>query len=444
MVKRWNLRVLLILVVFFCTACGKSMEQQIAEQLELGNRYLAELDYEQAIVAFSKVIELEPKEIQAYTGLIRTYVGADQFENAQQIEESGVELFAEQREYISEDISEDFIYAIDDYFNWKGDKEATYDFWSRVLEWYPEAEEYKRRMESAQNELAVSYVEMAEQFMTESDTDSAVEYLEKSYELTEDEEVLKKIEHIEAAEQRNMQPMKLLTAYYDKGGEKFRCYEYSYDEEDRLIRIHIYTEADRELEWYEEDVYKEFVYDENGNQVEQITYFQNWSGDPLESRYENIFNEDGQCIRESFYNETDGLEYWWINYYDSSGVYIGCDRYVSEGFVFEYNAEPDVPEHWDYIYGDDGELVKIQRDDGLYIEFSYDEFGRCSERTTYGLYGIWNRDLFSYDESGFCIRMESYDADGNRIGAEEYEYDESRLSVPISTYHNFNDISLLM
>ena len=58
----------MLVVLLWLTACGKSTEKLIAEQLELGNKYLTDGDYEQAIVAFNKVIELDPKMVEAYTG----------------------------------------------------------------------------------------------------------------------------------------------------------------------------------------------------------------------------------------------------------------------------------------------------------------------------------------------------------------------------------------
>ena len=62
--------------------CGKSVEKQIAEQLELGNKYLTEANYEQAIVAFNKVIELDPKNVQAYEKIADSYIGLDKKEEA--------------------------------------------------------------------------------------------------------------------------------------------------------------------------------------------------------------------------------------------------------------------------------------------------------------------------------------------------------------------------
>ena len=61
------------LVLICITGCGLSLEEQIQRQLDLGNHCLIEGIYEEAIVAFQKVIELEPKNAEAYKGLGRAY-----------------------------------------------------------------------------------------------------------------------------------------------------------------------------------------------------------------------------------------------------------------------------------------------------------------------------------------------------------------------------------
>ena len=81
--------VLLLTTAVFLAGCGKRVEQQIAEQLELGNKYLTEANYEQAVVAFNKVIELDPKQADAYIGLIQVYVETADFEKAVQVLENG-------------------------------------------------------------------------------------------------------------------------------------------------------------------------------------------------------------------------------------------------------------------------------------------------------------------------------------------------------------------
>ena len=67
---RW-LRFILTMafISLFLAGCAKSTAEQVAEQLELGNRYLLEADYEGAVVAFSKAIELDPKNADGYFGM---------------------------------------------------------------------------------------------------------------------------------------------------------------------------------------------------------------------------------------------------------------------------------------------------------------------------------------------------------------------------------------
>ena len=50
-----------VLLMTMLAACGKTQKLSAAEFLDLGEKYLAELNYEQAIVQFLGVIEVEPK-----------------------------------------------------------------------------------------------------------------------------------------------------------------------------------------------------------------------------------------------------------------------------------------------------------------------------------------------------------------------------------------------
>ena len=65
------LAVLLVLAILLLAGCKKKMNFQ--EYLDLGNKYLLELNYEEAAVAFSKAIELEPRELGAYEKLAEVY-----------------------------------------------------------------------------------------------------------------------------------------------------------------------------------------------------------------------------------------------------------------------------------------------------------------------------------------------------------------------------------
>lgn len=75
--KRKGLYCIIVLLCFLCfSGCGKSLEQKVTEQLELGQKYLQELNYEEAIVAFNKVIEMDPKNVEAWYGVGHTCLTA--------------------------------------------------------------------------------------------------------------------------------------------------------------------------------------------------------------------------------------------------------------------------------------------------------------------------------------------------------------------------------
>lgn len=53
---------------------ANSAERRLSDQLELGRKYLEEMDYEQAIVAFEAAISIDPKCEEAYLSLADIYV----------------------------------------------------------------------------------------------------------------------------------------------------------------------------------------------------------------------------------------------------------------------------------------------------------------------------------------------------------------------------------
>jgi len=64
--------ILFIIVFSGCQSTEKSLSA--AELLSLGEKNLLELDYEQALVHFLKVIEIDPKNPRGYTGAAEAYV----------------------------------------------------------------------------------------------------------------------------------------------------------------------------------------------------------------------------------------------------------------------------------------------------------------------------------------------------------------------------------
>ena len=68
-------KIIINLLLVICLCACVSNAQKIQKQLEIGNKFLVDLDYEQAILAFNKVIEIDPKNTDAYLGLGDAYYG---------------------------------------------------------------------------------------------------------------------------------------------------------------------------------------------------------------------------------------------------------------------------------------------------------------------------------------------------------------------------------
>lgn len=80
------------LAVFLLLNNGNSNgELSWQEQYDLGVRYLSEGNYEEAIIAFTAAIEIDPKQPDAYEKLYQIYIEQDDKENAKRILEKGIE-----------------------------------------------------------------------------------------------------------------------------------------------------------------------------------------------------------------------------------------------------------------------------------------------------------------------------------------------------------------
>ena len=67
--------------VLLLTACGTGESGPTwQEQYDLGMRYLSEGNYEEAIVAFTAAIEIDPKRAEAFVGRGDAYVGSGETE----------------------------------------------------------------------------------------------------------------------------------------------------------------------------------------------------------------------------------------------------------------------------------------------------------------------------------------------------------------------------
>lgn len=83
----------LLLVLVLC-ACG-SGGSQWQEQYDLGIRYLNEGNYEEAVIAFTAAIEIDPKRVEAYVGAAQAYTAMGKRQQATEILDRAESLLGE-------------------------------------------------------------------------------------------------------------------------------------------------------------------------------------------------------------------------------------------------------------------------------------------------------------------------------------------------------------
>ncbi len=71
---------------------------KLTKQLNLGEKYLSELNYEQAVIAYTEAIAIDPKNPDAYIGLAEAYLAQGEYDDALDILEQAMEELDENEE----------------------------------------------------------------------------------------------------------------------------------------------------------------------------------------------------------------------------------------------------------------------------------------------------------------------------------------------------------
>ena len=71
-----------VAILLFINVSSSSKNTDLQEQLDLGEQYLSELNYEQAIVAYEAAITIDPQSVDACLGLADTYIALGDYEEA--------------------------------------------------------------------------------------------------------------------------------------------------------------------------------------------------------------------------------------------------------------------------------------------------------------------------------------------------------------------------
>ena len=87
--KKFVSILLAFVMIITITSCANTAQPDWQDHLDLGQKYLLDGDYEQAIIEFNKVIEIEPKNVDAYLGLAEAYIAAGDYDSAISVLEQG-------------------------------------------------------------------------------------------------------------------------------------------------------------------------------------------------------------------------------------------------------------------------------------------------------------------------------------------------------------------
>ena len=85
----------IVLVLLLFTACSSKAAKAV-EKVELGQKYLTELNYTEAVASFTEAIGLDPENIPAYMGRAQAYVGLKQYDDAKVDYTTAIEKTEEQ------------------------------------------------------------------------------------------------------------------------------------------------------------------------------------------------------------------------------------------------------------------------------------------------------------------------------------------------------------
>ena len=79
MKRRIAVSLFIVILLALTISCGNSSGNPltVAELLELGEKHLLDMEYEQALMTFLRVIRIDPKVPRGYTGAAEAYIGLD-------------------------------------------------------------------------------------------------------------------------------------------------------------------------------------------------------------------------------------------------------------------------------------------------------------------------------------------------------------------------------
>ena len=281
--KRIFSLILSIWLVFGLCSCGQKADTSFPadaptwqEQYDLGIRYLSEGNYEEAILAFTAVIDIDPKNAGALSGRGQAYV-------------------------LSGETEENLAAALADF-------EAAL---------------------AADETLAEAWLGLADVYIRMGEYDKALEVLRDALEKTGDQRIADKIAEVESGNITDSSGNVRRQSTYDADGSLIWYHIYTYDEQGRRTSVTAFDGAGNQTGHVDE------AYDAEGNTIVWCNYYGD-TGEPWAVEYE--YDEFGNRIRQTSHQYPDRPRVLDIkNTYNDAGNLVKVE-YYSEGALAGYNT----------------------------------------------------------------------------------------------------------
>ena len=413
--KRFPLWIIIVAIIVIiagsvtgiAVASSSGSLRKAAEQLELARKYVLELNYEKAIIAYQAVIDIDPKNVDAYIELADVYAEIGEDEKAIEMLNLAVEAADEDQQRKVKDKSDEIIAKLD-------------------------------RKNDSNDQVSLKPASMPTPSIEPTQTD----------EFAPDHKSSDLHDSIEPDVEYDAYGHIIKETHYGQDGSVDDIFKYEYDARGKLAKTYRYISDGRIFERYHLDGINslKFFYWREGEKCYSVEYrfhcpsgYAGGFGLELSKIYREtsdintIYDENNNiiCIKDGEYEVFSAL-------FDADGQCINrrIRGYFEENDIrevyIEYDHSIDMIQIWYYIhdllfakysYDANDRLIKAEYD-GYYHQYEYYDNGtikKFSDRSTRN----GRRSDVEYDMNEKKIKQYNYDQEGNLAGVWEYVYDEN-------------------
>lgn len=177
-----------IIIALIMIFSQPNTQSQLSEQISLGEKYLTEENYEEAIVAFKKAIEIESNDPELYIKLADAYMANGDSDNAIATLENGYKQTND--EAIKKKLDEFKTQLEYDKLISDGEKAFSDKNYTEAVK------KFEKAIELKPTEVK-PYISAADCYINSKDNDSAKKILEKGYEKTKSNDIKKKLDELD-------------------------------------------------------------------------------------------------------------------------------------------------------------------------------------------------------------------------------------------------------